>query len=208
MKNLQITLFIIASVIFSTQTIRHMHLYFYGTETSVLDQFEEFSEEKDRIQNDRSLESLVLDYEAGKAEVSKLEKGLDWSERQEVRVENESLFSRVEMLESEIRQREMRSRDLRDMVMFSVAGFLLVIGGYFLVKTGREWSGIAVVIAGFAELVWWTKPDFFGNWAFNEYGNLLVAKIVISFSALITLFLLFARSNQHLGSSEVADHAN
>lgn len=188
--------------IFWTQTVRHIHLYFFGDETSVLEKFQEFSTQKERIQRDRSLESLLSEYEEGKIKVIELEKGLKLVERQDVRNKNEELFSRVRMLESEIRQRESRNREIRDMLLFSLAGLALILGGVVFYKNNKVWIGMALIIPGFMELIWWTKPDFFGGGAFREYGNLLVVKIGISLLALILLNLLYRKSvNKSLESN-------
>tara|TARA_B110000037_G_C17008924_1_gene460410 strand:+ start:11 stop:622 length:612 start_codon:yes stop_codon:yes gene_type:complete len=202
MKTLQITLFILASLSFATQALRHVHLYFYGNEASVLEQYQEFSEQKDRIEQDASIDSLISEYKISNDRVIELESGLDWEGVREIQNENEELYSRIQMLESEIEQREGRSRDVRDILIFSFAGFVLIIAGAVFYRTGREWKGMSLIIPGFVELVWWTKPDFFGGGAFREYGTLLIVKILISSLALVVLYFLHKKSvNQSLGTA-------
>ena len=91
MKTLQITLFILASLSFATQALRHVHLYFYGNEASVLEQYQEFSEQKDRIEQDASIDSLISEYKISNDRVIELESGLDWEGVREIQNENEEL---------------------------------------------------------------------------------------------------------------------
>ena len=49
-------------------------------------------------------------------------------------------------------------------------------------RRGREHlqTGMAFLIAGFAELIWWSSPSFFMGGAHSEYELLLINKITIS----------------------------
>jgi len=192
MKRLITTLFILVSLVLTTQVVRHVHLLAFGSKVSVLEQFEPKSDEDTEIKKEVSTEILLKEYGELKPRANALVKGSDWSAQQEARQQDPDLFARCDLLEREIMQREARMDDLRDLWLFSGAGMLLIVAGILLVRRGGAWVSLSFIVAGFCELLWWSKPDFFGGGAFREYGFLLQSKLIISLVALASLYGLWS----------------
>ena len=72
MKPLQITLFVIANVIFITQAGRHIHQMFFGIRPSALD---EFVPERKSAQAEQSFAALVAEFRTVHAEIFAKQKG-------------------------------------------------------------------------------------------------------------------------------------
>jgi len=195
MKRLITCLFVIATLILSTQLVRHFHLLAFGDEGSMLDTYEAYSGDENQIEAEYSTELLLEEYGELKPQLNEMLKGKDWSGEQEVRSEHPDLFARCDLLERELRQREQRMNDLRDLWLFSGAGMLLIVAGILIVRRGEPWVAVSLMVAGFCELLWWSKPDFFTGGAFREYGFLLQSKIVISLIAVVSLLGLWKLRN-------------
>lgn len=99
MKPLQITLFLIANLIFITQAGRDIHQVFFGTEDSVLAQF---SPETEKARAEKQLDTLVTEYRAINEEIRALEKGKNHTEVADVRQEGSALYDKKDALASEI----------------------------------------------------------------------------------------------------------
>src|SRR5450759_3630668 len=82
MKPLQITLFIIANIIFITQSGRDVHQLIWGSEPSILDQFDP---EKTKARSEKNTAVLVNEYGNVNAQILGIEKGKKWKEVQDVR---------------------------------------------------------------------------------------------------------------------------
>src|SRR5476649_2794702 len=99
MKALQITIFIIANVIFVTQGGRDIHQLVWGTEASVLDQFDPAMT---KARTEKNFDALVKEYQSVNDQIQTLEKGKDSKGVQDIRQENNELYDKKEALRSEI----------------------------------------------------------------------------------------------------------
>jgi hypothetical protein len=185
MKPLQITLFIIANVIFITQSGRDVHQLLWGSEPSILDQFDS---EKTKARSEKKTEVLVDDFRNVSEQVRALEKGKGWKEVQDIRQEHEELYQKKEALHSEISERETKKREFRDVWIFTAFGAALIALGAVFYHLRIIWPGLSIVIAGFAVFEYWASPSFFSG-AGAEFHALLVSKTVLTLVALVSLYV-------------------
>lgn len=188
MKTLQITLFLIANVIFITQSGRHLHQLVFGAEPSVLDRFDT---EKAKARSEKQMQVLVDDYAATLGEIRTLEKGRKNPEVSDIRQVHFELYERSDALKSEISDREHKARELRDLWIFSVFGIMLILLGSFVYKRHAMWPGFAVLVTGFCVLEYWSSPTYFGGGAYAEFHQLLVSKTILTLAALVALYLFW-----------------
>lgn len=195
MRALQITAFVLAIIAFTTQAIRHVHLLVFRGEKSVLAQFKKFAPVEQEIQAEKSFDLLVEQYSKLKTELDELEKGkTDESELKQLRKEHVEKYNRFRELEYEIKGREERTRENRDLWIFSGSGFVLVLLGAFLYRRNRPnlvWIGMALILAGYTEILYWSSPSFSGGGAKEEYLQLLINKIVFTLLGLGMLLALW-----------------
>jgi len=187
MRTLQITLFILANVIFIIQGGRDVHQLIWGSEPSILDQFDA---EKARARSEKKMEVLVNEYRTVSEEIRALEKGTGWKEAQDIRQEHQDAYQKKEALRSEISERETKKREFRDVWLFTTFGAALIILGTVLYRSRAHWSGLSIVIAGFTIFEYWASPSFFSG-ADAEFHALLVSKTVLTFIALAALYVVW-----------------
>ena len=191
MKGLQVTFLIIFSCALSTQAIRHVHQYIYGTEESIIASAEEFFEMKEEIKLEASTDELLAEYEASQKEIGQLRESDTTKKQFQLRQENVELFARSDALRTELQQRELMARELRDIWIFSIAGFILIGLGSLLYSRGYGWVGMSLILPGFLELIFWSSPSFSLGGALQEYELLLVNKIILTIIAFVLLFGLW-----------------
>ena len=196
MKGLQITFLIIFSSILSVQAIRHVHLYAYGFEESILAPYEEFFSMKKEIRTEASTDELLAEYEASKETIKQLRDSDPTKNLRQMKQENAELFARSDALAKELRQREARARQLRDIWLFSIAGYVLIGLGSLMYARGYDWVGISLILPGFQELVWWSAPSFSVGGAVQEYHLLLVNKIILTVIAFVLIYTLWLVSQR------------
>ena len=196
MKGLQITFLIIFGSILSVQAIRHVHLYAYGFEESILASYQEFFGMKKEIQLEASTDELLAEYEASTEKIKQLRDSDPTKMIRQMRQENAELFARSDALGKELRQREARARELRDIWLFSIAGYVLIGLGSLLYARGYDWVGMSLILPGFLELVWWSAPSFSVGGALQEYDLLLVNKIILTVIAFVLIYTLWLVSRR------------
>ena len=111
MRGLQITALIIFGCIFSTQAIRHVHVYTIGFEESILAPAESFYQMKEAVRMEESTEELLSEYETTNATIKELRKEESAVDQFALRQQHLDLFARNETLASELRQREEATRE-------------------------------------------------------------------------------------------------
>src|SRR5438034_375347 len=152
MRPLQITLFILANIIFITQSGRDFHQLIWGSEPSVLDQFDP---ETAKARSEKKVEVLVDEYRGVNEQIRILEKGKGWKEAQDVRQEHEDLYEKKAALHSEISERETKKREFRDVWIFTTFGAVLIGIGTIFYRRHAVWGGLSVIIAGFTIFEYW-----------------------------------------------------
>jgi hypothetical protein len=196
MKGFQITFLIILSCTLSTQAIRHVHQYIYGYEESIIAPVEEFFEMKEEIRLEASTDELLAEYEVSQEAIRQLRESDSTKELFQLRQENGELFARNSALRTELQERESMARELRDIWIFSIAGFILIGLGSLFYSRGNEWVGMSLILPGFLELTYWSSPSFSLGGALQEYELLLVNKIILTIIAFVLLFSLWLVSRR------------
>lgn len=194
MKKFQTTFFVILASALCIQAIRHVHLYFYGAEESVVEQFDEFYGMKHDIELEGSTDDLLAEYETTQEKLSELAGSGQTGTPYELRARDPELYERHDKLRMELTQREMQTRQLRDAWQFSIAAYVLILIGALLYMRGHAWVGMSLVLPGMLELVYWSSPSFTLGGAVREYELLLMNKIVLTTIALAALYALWALS--------------
>ena len=191
MRGLQITALIIFGCIFSTQAIRHVHVYTIGFEESILAPAESFYQMKEAVRMEESTEELLSEYETTNATIKELRKEESAVDQFTLRQQHLDLFARNETLASELRQREEATREIRDIWIFSCAGIVLIGIGVLCYTRGYEWPGMSLILPGFLELMWWSAPSFTLGGAVQEFETLLVNKIILTVISFVLLYTLW-----------------
>ena len=185
MKALQVTLFIIANILFLGQFGRDLHHLVWGIETSVFDQF---TPARTDARSEQSLQALLEDYRKANGEIEALEKGKSDDEIQQLRRDNKALYLKSSETHSEIAERERMSNELRDLWVYSGYGLFLIILGGITFSMGWTWVGMSLAISGFTILEYWACPPIFGG-AYNEFRALLWSKTALTALAIVLVYV-------------------
>ena len=191
MRGLQITALIIFGCMFSTQAIRHVHLYTIGFEESILAPAESFYQMKEAVRMEESTDELLAEYEATNARIEELRRDEPAGDQYTLRQKHLDLFARNDAVASELRQRENMKREIRDIWIFSCAGIVLIGIGALCYWRGYEWTGMSLILPGFLELMWWSAPSFTIGGAVQEFEILLANKIILTLISFVLLYALW-----------------
>ncbi|MCH9034615.1 MAG: hypothetical protein IID42_08935 [Planctomycetes bacterium] len=200
MRTLKRTLLILALLVLTVQAVRHIYVRYIEPRTSVLDKFDD-TEAKQVIQSAESLAELIKEYEPARKRVDELdeefkkqasEKPSDeyYDLQRRWREDREDVYEREEELKSAIRQWEDRSTEILELRVFWLFGFAFFLIGAYLHRKGLDWIGMAFIISGFVEMIWWTSPTV-GFWGSpTEFDRLLNNKLW--FTAITIVLLIVA----------------
>jgi len=207
MKALKITVFILASLVLTTQAVRHIYVRYLEPRTSVLDKFEE-TKTKEIIQSATTLSDLVSEYEPARKQVDKLdkEKNLELSKRtrddyymfeQKWNEDYKQEYKQESELKLAIQDWEDRSKEIQELYVFWSFGFVFFVVGIFMLKKGLDWLGMAFVIPGIVEMIWWTSPSFRFAGSPLEFDRMLDNKLIFTIITLVILIIVW-----HLNESK------
>ena len=209
MKGLQITLFIIAFIILSTQSFRHVYVKWIEPTGSVLDKYNE-EVEKD-IESSKTLDELIYVFEEAHKKVEEYEAdSVNREDKGEKKCKNDPFKSpyynkwEKEPYKSEQKARqaimrwESRNKMLFELYFYWFCGLLSIIIGILSYQRINTWLGISGIITGFSEMIWWTSPL---HRAFGDKGIfeiLLNTKLTLSVTSCLLLVILWLFSNKFL----------
>ena len=194
MKAFQTVMFVIAMVLATTQTMRHVYVKWIAPGDSVLDQFQ--SEVESDIAGAEDLDTLVLLYADAKAAVEAYE-----ADPENPKIEPQRMRT-IEPYESEIKlrdaieHRERWQRKVGEVWFFWAAGAIGIAIGAYVYRAVNAWLGMSGVLVGYSEMLFWTSPLLHARIAGPEFDMLLTVKLLLSaitFVSLIVLWLLRAR---------------
>ena len=195
MKNLITTFFIISMVILITQTVRHSYVRGFYNNQSVLDEFED--DVTLEIKSSVSLDSLLVQYEKAHNDVVVFEKDRTEDELREAFKAANKLHSVESKYKEAIRDWESKEEKIRELIVFWLAGFLIIIIGIFLYSKNYKWIGISLILSGVIEMIWWSSPSIANQGASLEFLKLLNIKLIfsiITFIVLTGMWFLFRRN--------------
>lgn len=199
MKALKITVFLLAVLVLTTQFARHVYVRYLEPRGSILDKFEQ-TETKKAIKGATSLDQLVSRYDVAKKRVDELDKQIKKDEankskddrdvlRDKFREEHREDYERESDLKRAVQEWEKRSEEAYELRVFWLFGFVFFLGGATLLVKGREWLGMAFIVPGIIEMIWWTSPSFRFGGSPIEFERLLMNKLAFTF---VTLVLVIA----------------
>ncbi len=205
MKVLRTVVFILAMLVLATQAVRHMYVRFIEPRTSALDVYDQTETQK-AIQSAESLEELLEQYapaqkqaDALDEQLKKMKEGKTHDEiivaRNKFNEEHEEEYDRAKDLKKAIREWETKSKEILELRVFWAFGFGLFLIGIFLQARGFGWLGMAFLIPGVVEMVWWTSPSFRFVGSPLEFDRLLMNKLIFTLVTLAILLVWWAYIN-------------
>lgn len=197
MRGLQVTVFVLAVLVLTTQAVRHFYVRYLEPRISVLDKYEQTDTEK-AIREATSLSELVTQYDSAKKRVNGLDKQRKEAEtnktkderdvlRDKFKEEHKEEYEREKDLKRAIEDWEQKSKEIHELRVFWIFGLVLFLIGSVLLKVGQYWPGMSFTIPGIVEMIWWTSPPFRFVGSAQEFDWLLINKLVFT---LVTLFLV------------------
>lgn len=188
MKPLRTTLFVLALVILSSQTFRHVYVLWLEPRHSVLDKYN--TDTENQITKAKSLDELLAHYDDAhkKAEAERAKEPKTEDEKLAIMNLEKEPYKGEARLKAAINDWEEKTKELYELWHFWLAGFIaLFIGFYFTLKSDR-WVGISFVILAFAEMIWATCPSFRAMGSSQpEFERLLIHKLILSIVSLCLL---------------------
>ena len=196
MKKTLIVLFLIAMVISTTQTFRHVYVKWVHPQGSVLDEFR--NQTQSDIAGAKSMDELVELYREARREVDAHEADPDKDEMEpHYRMQEEPYLS-ANQIRSEITAREHDKRQLFKLFFYWFCGLLSIFIGIFSFRRINPWLGLSGIIVGFTEMLCWTSPLFHNRLMYQQFEYLLNYKLLfslITWILLIGLWLLVEKRN-------------
>ena len=193
MRTFQTVMFLLAMVVVSTQTFRHIYVKWVAPTDSVLDQFQ--SETESKIAEARTLEELVPLYADAKAQVDKYESDPTNPQIETYQRRVTEPYQSEQKLKTEITRREARQRQVAELIFYWAAGFLSILAGLIIYHRMNKWIGISGVLVGFSEMVYWTSPlsHLFRGGEFEMLLNVKLGLSVGTLGLLVSIWLISSR---------------
>ena len=199
MKILRIIVFVLAMLVLLTQAARHVYVQYLEPRTSVLDKFEK-TEAKKIIQSAMAISDLLVKYEPARKRVDQLDEKMKQELPEKTRDEYYMLeqkwkedhkeeYELEEELKVAIQDWEERSKEILELRVFWLFGFLFFLAGIFMIKKGLDWFGVAFIVPGIVEMIWWTSPSFRFAGSPLEFDRLLNNKLAFTVVTLIILIV-------------------
>jgi len=191
-KTFERVLFLIGFLFIDVYTTRHIYHLWLAPTSSVLDEFK--GEAQGAIDSATELQDLLKRYRPVRETVRKLEDQNRGKSPDTWRFEDQEPFKSEATLRRAIEEWEQKQNDLFEMEVYWSFGLLGVVLGLLVHRKASRWLGLALLIAGFAEMIWWCSPAWFSQ-ATAETQRLLGYKLTLS----LTTMLLFMGAARVLG---------
>jgi hypothetical protein len=198
MRTLQVLGLLVALLILCAQGMRHIYVAYCEPRTSVLDKYTDTPTTK-AIQGTKSLAELDELYAPARKRVEELDKemkaGRDKITNREVRRDFEETFheehsaeyAKASSLASAIEDWEHKNAQVHELHVFWAFGIGLFLVGAIVLAVGQGWLGMALIVPGVVEMLWWTSPSIRLEGCPVEFERLLLHKVIFT---LITLAVI------------------
>lgn len=196
MKKTLTVLFIIAMLISSTQTFRHVYVKWLEPTHSVLDAFK--NELETGISKAKTLDDLVILYQEAQQKVKKYESNQDNPIIKQHNKSNTEPYESEYKIKREIQNREFDKNQLYKLWFYWLCGIASLVVGLITFKKINKWLGFSGIVIGFTEMLGWTSPLFHNRLLSQQFEYLLNYKLLLSLITwilLITLWLLLEKNN-------------
>ena len=180
MKPLLKTLAIVAFVSLLVQTVRHAYMLWFEPRGSVLDKYDQ--PVKSEIASAVSLDELQRRYDPVRKQVDELSKTSSAPAYEQAQKEP---YKTEQTLRQAIVEWEEKSKEIRAIRLYCLVAAALFVMGLLAYKKLNRWLGITLLIAAFAEFIYWTSPTFIGPT--REFDRLLANKLALSIVSLMFL---------------------
>ena len=170
MHGFQYTVLIIVVLFLGVQTAHFTYMKFLYPTSSVLDE-----QLDDSIRSATSLEDLVQRYEESSARVEEYESGLSPEE-----YASRSIDMEPDRLKAAIRDWERKQEQHTRLLFHWAFGLLLTVAGTAIHMRTTSWVGSALIVAGLAEMIWWSSPAISLGGAVAEFERILNTKIILT----------------------------
>jgi len=180
MKPMLKTMVIVAFVSLLVQTVRHAYMLWFEPRGSVLDKYDQ--PVKSEIASAVSLNELLRRYDPVRKQVDELSKT---SSRPAYEQAQKEPYKTEQTLRQAIVEWEEKSKEIRAIRLYSLVAAVLFVMGLLVYKKLNRWLGIPLLIAAFAEFIYWTSPTFIGPT--REFDRLLANKLALSIVSLVFL---------------------
>ena len=185
MKKFQAIVGMLAVVLVSAQTFRHVYVRWIEPRESVLIRFEPTKQD---IAASKSLDELVVLYEAALEKVK--EKDAEpISKTEDLRHEylrhQQEPYKSEEQLKQAILEWESHRQKLVELHFFWWAGLGSIVLGALAYWKSRQWLGVSAFVLGYLEMIWVTCPSFASFGYPVEFDRLLTFKVVYSVATLV-----------------------
>lgn len=195
MKTTLTVLFLLAMLVSSTQTFRHIYVKWIEPRSSVLDEFQDEVESK--MAKAKTLDELVLLYRDARQKIEKYEDDPDNSPITTYQEQRHTEPYKTEIkIKKEIEAREYDENQLFKLGFYWCCGFLSVFIGMVTFYKVNHWLGISGVMIGFTEMLCWTSPLFHNRLLSQQFEYLLNYKLLfslITWILLVSLWLLIEK---------------
>lgn len=204
MKAFQIVMFVIAMVLATTQTMRHIYVKWIAPYGSILDQFQ--TETESDIAAAQGFEKLVPLYAEAKANVEAYEADASNPVIESRRRRTTEPYESELKLREEIEQREGWQRKVVELSFFWITGAVGVAVGIVVFGKINGWLGMSGILVGHAEMIYWTSPLLHNRFTGAEFESLVNIKLLLSAVTMVSLVVLWLfRSRGLLLSHEAGD---
>jgi hypothetical protein len=193
MKTVKIISLILAMSVLSIQSVRHIYCKYFEVTSSAIDKYDKPL--KKELEQARSLDEIVAKYAPArerkdvldaqmKAEAQKLPPKERSDFREEFQKAHEVDYRNESDIRGAIEQWEARTNEIRELRVFWLFGLgLFVLGCFVYLKS--PWLGMAFLIPGVLEMIWWSSPSFTWGGTVQEYERLLTNRLVLTVLTLI-----------------------
>jgi len=178
MKNALTVLFVLAMVVCSTQTVRHVYVKFLDSNESVLDEFRTDTESD--IANAGSLQDLVGLYRSAQKEIDLYESDPSNPVIEPNKRRGVVPYTTKVKIKKEIQNREHDQNQLNKLWFYWGCGLVSLILGVTALRYGSRWLGFSIMVTGFSEMLAWTSPLFHNRLLSLQFEQLLDYKLLLS----------------------------
>ncbi len=184
MKTFERILFLAGFLLLDVYTTRHIYNLWLAPKSSVLDEFK--GEAESAITSATDLRELLAKYRPARQAVRKIEEQNYGKPPDQWRFEGQEPFKTEATLRQAIEEWEEKQRDLFETRVYWAFGFIGAIAGLIVHQKGSRWLGLAFLMTGFSEMIWWCSPAWFSR-STAETDRLLGNKLVLSLATIVFL---------------------
>lgn len=177
MRGFQLTVLVIVLATLCAQGVHFVYYKFFYPRESILDDATD-----KQIQTAQSLDELFEEYQLSVEAFEKAEaEAMQSEDRDNYQRRNNKAYQEMDKLRRAINSWETRERDYKRLWFQWIAGLFLFGGGCLLARVNRPWLGMALIVAGLSEMIWWSSPTFRSIGSEIEFDRLMNAKLLLTF---------------------------